>query len=438
MASKPKIILLTLGEELLLGLTANEHLTFIGNQLRQAGTPMHANVTISDSVEDIESYFHEYWKRADVLITTGGLGPTIDDRTKEVIAGYLGEELVFDPSVMQAIEARFEKLGLPLTENNRKQAYHFANAEVLHNPNGTAPGLWLERDGKFLAMLPGPPHEMQPMFTDQVIPRLLEKGIIQNQENYIQIRTTGIGESNLEMMLQPIAKREQGLELAYCAHPGMVDFRMSFPNEENPFDRLTALATECKELLGEGFLTIGSESLVEIVSKIMRRKRLRLATVESCTGGFISNEITNLPGASDYFSGGLTTYSAGAKEDIINVPNDLIQQHSVVSSEVAMAMAIGAAEKLESDYALSTTGYIGPGGGTEQDPVGTVYVGLHTPRGTKSQRFSFRGPRIAQKQRVLNAAMDMLRRELLNDPTEDCEAESALKEQSVRIIRSLQ
>lgn len=413
MPTHPKIILITLGEELLLGLTANGHLTFIGDQLRQAGTPMHANVTISDAPEDIEQYFEEYWKRADVLITTGGLGPTVDDRTKEVIGECLGEKLVYDPSVMQAIEDRFKALGLALNPNNRKQAYHFENAEVLHNPNGTAPGLWLEKDGKILAMLPGPPHELQPMFKDQVLPRLREKGLIQDKENYIQIRTTGIGESNLETMLQPIANREEGLELAYCAHPGMVDFRMSFPNMINPYDRLAELAVECKEMLGDNFLTIGNESMLEIVSKIMRRRKLRLATVESCTGGYIANEITNLPGSSEYFVGGLATYSSGAKQDLISVPYDLIQQHSAVSEEVAIAMATGAAERLESDYAISLTGYIGPGGGTPKDPVGTVYIGLHSPLGAFAKRFNFRGPRIAQKQRAFNAAIDLLRRELM-------------------------
>lgn len=413
MPAKAKIILITLGEELLLGLTPNGHLTFVGDQLRQAGTPMHANITISDSPEDIEAYFNEYWEKADVLITSGGLGPTVDDRTKEVIAQCLGEKLIFDPKVMKSIEDRFSALGLTLNDNNRKQAFHFQNAEVLHNANGTAPGLWLEKSGKVLVMLPGPPHELQPMFKEQVMPRLLEKGLIEDQENYIQIRTTGIGESNLETLLQPIAQREEGLELAYCAHPGMVDFRMSFPKEVNPYDRLTELAEECKKMLGENFLTIGNETLLDIVSKIMRRRKLRLATVESCTGGFISNEITNLPGSSEYFAGGLSTYSIGAKEDLINVPNDLIQQHDAVSEEVALAMAIGVAERLESDYSISTTGYIGPGGGTERDPVGTVYIGLHSPKRTIAKRFNFRGPRIAQKRRVFNAAVDMLRRELI-------------------------
>ncbi|EDY81749.1 competence/damage-inducible protein CinA N-terminal domain, putative [Verrucomicrobiia bacterium DG1235] len=413
MTSHPKIILLTLGEELLLGLTPNGHLTYVGDQLRQAGVTLHANATISDAPADILEYFHLLWERADVMITTGGLGPTVDDRTKEIIAEYLNEELVYDEAIMQAIEDRFAMLRLNITKNNNKQAYRFANSEVLANPNGTAPGLWLETAGKILVMLPGPPHELQPMFQEKVLPRLLEKGIVQDRENYIQIRTTGIGESSLETMLQPMAKRESGLELAYCAHPGMVDFRMSFPGEENPHERFLKLASECKEMLGENFLTLGNESLVEIVSNLLRHKDLSLATAESCTGGYISNEITNLAGSSDFFVGGLATYSIDAKEDFLDVPEQLIQEFTAVSEEVATAMASGVAKRLRADYAISATGYIGPGGGTEKAPVGTVYIGLHTPNGATAKRFHFRGPRIAQKRRVLNAAMDMLRRELV-------------------------
>lgn len=412
MPSPPKIILLTLGEELLLGLTANGHLAYIGSQLRLAGTPLHSNITLSDAPKDIEEYFQCYWQKADILITTGGLGPTVDDRSKEIIGRCLGETLVFRPEVMEAIEKRFADLGRKTSENNRKQAYHFANAEVLPNANGTAPGLWLEKDGKILAMLPGPPHELQPIFEEQVIPRLREKGLLQNRESYLQIRTTGLGESHLETLLQPMAEREEGLELAYCAHPGLVDFRLSFPRDTNAYDRLGELATECKEMLGEHFLTIGNDTLLDIVSKTMRRRKLRLSTVESCTGGYIANEITNLPGSSEYFVGGLATYSVNSKEDLIGVPKELIQQHGVVSEEVALAMALGAAERLESNYALSTTGYLGPEGGTEAAPAGTVYIGLHSPSGTTTQRFEFRGSRASQKHRAFNAAIDMLRRSL--------------------------
>lgn len=413
MPEAKKIILLTLGEELLLGLTANGHLTYIGDKLRNAGTTLHANVTLSDHPDDITSYFESYWEKADVLITTGGLGPTVDDRTKEIIAESLGQKLIFDPATMAAIERRFEKLGLTLTENNRKQAYHFEDAEVLENPNGTAPGLWLEQGDKVLVMLPGPPHELQPMFENSVMPRLREKSLIADKSSYIQIRTTGLGESALETLLQPIATRESDLDLAYCAHPGMVDFRMSLPPSATSEERLQTIATECKALIGDHFLTFGDESLTQIVSNLLRQNRLTLATAESCTGGYLSNEITNLPGSSEFFIGGLSTYSEIAKQAILGVSEESIRKNGVVSEVVATEMAKGASVKLGSDYAVSTTGYIGPGGGTEDNPVGTVYIGVKSPTQTRAFRLSFRGPRVVLKKRILNAAFDLLRKEIL-------------------------
>lgn len=412
MPDPKKIILLTLGEELLLGLTANGHLTYIGNELRKAGATLHANATISDHPDDIASYFEAFWSKADVLITTGGLGPTVDDRTKEIIANCLGQQLVFDPNTMAAIESRFQKLGLALTENNRKQAYHFADADVLENPNGTAPGLWLEQKDKILIMLPGPPHELQPMFENLVMPRLRARSIVANKSTYIQIRTTGIGESALETMLQPIASREPDLDLAYCAHPGMVDFRMSLPPSKNSEERLLAISKECEELLGENFLVYGDETLTEIVSRHLKQKSQTLATAESCTGGFLSNEITNLPGASEFFIGGLVTYSEFSKQAVLDVPETSIHKNGVVSEAVAREMANGAASKLSADYAISTTGYIGPGGGTETEPVGTVYIGIRTPRHSFAKRHTFRGSRLVMKKRILNAAFDLLRKEI--------------------------
>ena len=175
---------------------------------------MHANLTLSDTPADIEEHFRHYWNKADVLITTGGLGPTVDDRTKEIIAQVLGETLIFDTDIMAAIEARFRAIGRPMTDNNRKQAYRFRSATVLPNPNGTAPGLWLEKEGKTLVMLPGPPVELQPMFEKEVLPRFRDRGWLQSAESYLQIRTAGVGESSLETMLQPILSEYEGLEVA--------------------------------------------------------------------------------------------------------------------------------------------------------------------------------------------------------------------------------
>ena len=196
--------LITLGDELLLGLTANTHLTFVGASLGSRGASLMRNVTITDEAAAIAAQFRESWARSDVVITTGGLGPTCDDRTREVVAEVLGQELIFEEGIRAAIEARFSRLGRKMTDNNLKQAYRFSRGEVLANANGTAPGLWVEQDGKVLVMLPGPPNELQPMWTEQVLPKLAALGLLANKEAYVQLRTAGIGESALEMRLQPL------------------------------------------------------------------------------------------------------------------------------------------------------------------------------------------------------------------------------------------
>ena len=229
-AKKVRYELLTLGDELLLGLTANGHLTFIGGQLGRRGALLQRNVTITDEADAIAEQFRESWARADVVITTGGLGPTCDDRTRDVIAAMLGQKLVMNDQVRLAIEERFSRLGRKMTPNNLKQAYVFERGDVLPNANGTAPGLWVEQDGKVLVMLPGPPNELQPMFIEQVVPRLASRGLLLQREAYVQLRTAGVGESALETRLQAIFDRAgTGLSVAFCAHQGAVDCRVSSP-----------------------------------------------------------------------------------------------------------------------------------------------------------------------------------------------------------------
>ncbi|MDI1319420.1 MAG: molybdopterin-binding protein, partial [bacterium] len=251
--------LLTLGDELLLGLTANGHLTWIGAELGRRGVQLARNVTISDEAPAIAAQFRESWAQADVLITTGGLGPTCDDRTREVLAAALGQPLVFDPAIERAINDRFAKFGRVPTANNLKQAYKFERGEVLPNANGTAPGLWVEQDGKVLIMLPGPPNEMRPMFTEQVVPRLTQMGLLAESEAYIQIRTAGVGESALETKFQPLFDRLPGISIAFCAHLGQVDCRISSPDGQYAMDILRSLADDCAALLGDDFVGFGHD-----------------------------------------------------------------------------------------------------------------------------------------------------------------------------------
>jgi nicotinamide-nucleotide amidase len=406
--------LLTLGDELLLGLTANGHLTFVGAQLGRRGVTLRRNITITDEADAIVAQFRESWSRADVVITTGGLGPTCDDRTRECIAEVLGQKLVRNAEVEASIEARFERLGRKMTPNNLKQAQVFERGEVLVNANGTAPGLWVEQDGKILVMLPGPPNELQPMFTEQVVPRLAALGLLTEREAYVQIRTSGVGESALETKLQPIFDRfGAALSIAFCAHSGHVDCRLSSPNGQLDDLRLRAVAEECAALLGEDFVCYGHDPLARVCADLLRGQEKTLACAETASGGLLANSFTDICGASKFFSGGVVCYSNESKMQLLDVPECLLAQHGAVSEENAVAMATGAAEILGADYGIAITGFAGPCGGTAENPVGTFYLALHAPHGVWSKKLNYPGPRTTVKVRAVNAALDWLRRELV-------------------------
>jgi nicotinamide-nucleotide amidase len=407
--------LLTLGDELLLGLTANGHLTFIGSQLGRRGALLQRNVTITDEADAIVAQFRESWARSDVVITTGGLGPTCDDRTREAIAEVLGQKLVFHRGTEQAIADRFARLGRKMTANNLKQAYVFERGEVLANAHGTAPGLWVEQDGKVLVMLPGPPNELQPMFTEQVAPRLAARGLLLEREAYVQLRTAGIGESALETKLQPVFDRAgAGLSVAFCAHQGAVDCRVSSPSGELSHEQLESVAGECAHLLGDDFVCYGHDSLARVCAELLRAQEKKLAVVETATGGLLAHAFTEVCGACKFFAGGIVCCTNDAKTQMLDVPECLLLQHGAVSDEAAVAMATGAAETLSADYALAVTGFAGAAStGQTGNPVGTIFVALFSPAGVWSKKLSYPGPRATVKVRAVNAALDWLRRELL-------------------------
>lgn len=406
--------LLTLGDELLLGLTENSHLAFIGAALGRRGVELRRNITITDDADAIVAQLRESLAVADVIITTGGLGPTCDDRTREAVAEVLGLKLVFDSSIERSIIDRFALLGRKPTLNNLKQAYRFDQGEVLPNANGTAPGLWVEQGGKIVCMLPGPPNEMQPMFVEQVLPRLAARGLLLPGESYIQIRTAGVGESMLETRLQPIFDRHgDALSVAFCAHAGHVDCRLSSPSGRLSGNHLEEIAAECAVALGEDFVCTGYDSLAKVCADLLRAQDRKLAIAETATGGLLAHAFTDVCGVSKFFAGACVTYSTDTTVQLLDVPECLFQQHGTASGESAMAMATAAAEKLGADYAIAITGFSGPCGGPNQNPVGTTFVALHAPHGAWSRSMSYPGPRKTIKNRVVNAALDWLRRELV-------------------------
>ncbi|MCH8474663.1 MAG: competence/damage-inducible protein A [Opitutales bacterium] len=418
MASRKKIELITIGEELLLGLRLNGHLSWIGEQIARRGLTLSRNTSVSDQPEDIEQSFTEAWQRADIVITTGGLGPTADDRTREVIAETLGRPLVRHLGWEKILEEYITNLGRKVLPSHRKQALIPEGAEILPNKNGTAPGLWVSAKGKILIMLPGPTQELQPMFRDEVVPRLEMLEILRCKDHFVEIRTAGVGESVVEQMVAPLGEKYPHLQIAYCAMDGVVDVRFSTANQEYGPDKLQAIADECRTILGDDFVGFGQPLLGQIINDTLREEGQTVAVAESCTGGFLANAFTDIPGSSKTFSGGVVCYNNDAKVQILGVPECLLKQHGAVSAETAVAMAAGAAEKFSSDFAASVTGFAGPGGGTLESPVGTIFIGLHTPQGIWSKKCNFPGTRVTVKKRAVNMALDWLRREVLRQQSD--------------------
>ncbi len=398
---------------MLLGIRENEHLTYLGIELAHHGIEPAANLVIRDNPDDIRSFFTDSWKRSDLVITTGGLGPTTDDLTREAIADALGETLVYDPEIEQSIRDRFQELGRDMPEINLRQCKRFENSSVLSNPFGTAPGIFLEKEGKILVMLPGPAREMHPMFQNQVIPRLQAAGLFPEIDCYLQIRTAGLGESALASLVEPMLAEVPSLVVGYCARAGMVDLRLSSMNSEKlDANGLQQIGDECREKIGEDFVCFGDRTLAEVIFRELRSLNQTMAVAESCTGGLLASSFTEVPGISKVFHGGAVCYNNDAKVQLLEVPEVMLEQHGAVSEEVAIAMATGACERFGTDYGLSATGFAGPAGGTQVLPVGSIYLGYASPLGVWAKKISLRGDRASNRRRAATAALDWMRRKL--------------------------
>lgn len=410
---KPKTVeLLSLGDELLVGIRVNSHLTFLGGELVRHGLDPARDQELPDDVETIRGAILDALGRADLILTTGGLGPTSDDVTVDAIGSALGRGLRHDHGVETAIRERFARRGLTPTRNNLRQCRIVEGAEVLTNPNGTAPGQWIEADGKVIAVLPGPTGEMRPMFNEQILPRLVKMGWASEHIPFLQIRTSGLGESQVAATLDPLFEPfGNQLRVAYCAHNGTVDVRLAATTPEAmAANTLNALGERCRQTLGSAFATFGDTPVAALILKQLRALGKTLAVAESCTGGLLGARFTDICGSSKVFNGGLVCYRNDAKTNLLGVPPCLLEQHGAVSAECAVAMATGAAEAFESDYALSITGYAGPGGGNE--PPGTVYIGYQSPVGVWANKIHHAGTRESVRERAVNAALDFMRRKL--------------------------
>ncbi len=410
-----RVEVLNTGTELLLGSVINTHVRLFAEALFPLGLRLQRQVTVPDGDDAIRHALIETFGRADVVLITGGLGPTTDDVTREVVADLLGEELVHDESVMDAIRARFARRNLQMSPRNARQAQRPRDAVVLVNNHGTAPGLYLAprpyAGGAFtphLFLLPGPPRELQPMLAESVLPILENALPPQPTVEMRLVRLAGVGESGVEELIgEPLLAL--GIELGYCARPGEVDVRtIGKPEVLDEAERIIV------EKLGPHIITRDQRTLEKVVVDLLTERTETLALAESCTGGFLAHRITNVAGASAVFLEGFVTYANAAKERSLGVDPTLIATHGAVSEEVARAMAEDARRITGADHALATTGIAGPGGGSEAKPVGTVFIALATKLGSPIvERHRFPSDRENFKHHTTQTALNILRRRLL-------------------------
>jgi len=405
-----KIEILNTGSELLLGTTQNTHAAWIGGELLHLGLRIARQSTVPDG-EPIRVALGEAILRADAVIVTGGLGPTSDDVTREITAELLGIDLITDEAALRSLEAFFAHRGRPMAEANLKQAHVPVGADVLPNPNGTAPGIYIPPKlsaghNCAIFLLPGPPSELYPMFHAEVIPRLRALSGDIEAPGMRVLKFTGIGESDFHQGVDARLAEIPNLEVGYCARIGELDLRLIGAREA--IDAGVGVAMDC--FSKQCFSQDGSD-LENVVVKNLATRKLKITTAESCTGGLIAHRITNVPGASEVFTHGFVTYSNEAKSGLLGVPESVLSDHGAVSAEVVRAMAAGALRAADADIAVAVSGIAGPSGGSEEKPVGTAWIGvaLKSGRHHEVRIFQPRG-RHDFKLAVSQAALDEARR----------------------------
>ncbi len=405
--------LIAVGTELLLGNIANTDAQMISQGLSQLGINVYYHTVVGDNPQRVRQAVDIARGRADILITTGGLGPTCDDLTKVAVAQAFGKELVYHEPSAQRIRERFAQRGTPVTENNFQQAMVPEGCTVLDNDWGTAPGVAFQADGTHVLMLPGPPRECAMMFRHRALPYLqkLSDGVIASRT----VKTFGIGESAAEALLRDLMNALHNPTLAPYAKPTGTELRITAhaPTREEALRLIAPVEEQVKAILGDKVIGVDVDSLEEVCFALLKDRGLTVGTAESCTGGLLAKLLTDLPGSSAVFRGGVVSYTNGVKAGLLGVPQDLLDRYGAVSPQVAEAMARGAKAALGCDIALSTTGVAGPDADDRGNPIGLVYLGLAW--GDQCQVTEFRaGPveRERVRRQAAQTALDLLRRHL--------------------------
>ncbi len=411
-----KAEIITIGDELLIGQVIDTNSAFIASKLNEAGIYVHQITSVSDNKEHIIEALGNAAQRADIILITGGLGPTNDDITKLTLCEYFKVELRFDAEAYKDVEFMFKVRGREVTEVNRKQADLPENCIALRNRNGTAPGMWFDVKGKIYVSMPGVPYEMKALMEDEVIPKL-QKQFTLPFIVHRNVLTIGIGESFLaeKIAAWEASLAKDNIKLAYLPSIGMVRLRLSTKGENrNVLDEnVEKKITELQHLVGEYIFGYETETLEGIVGKLLKEIVQTVATAESCTGGYISHLITSIAGSSDYYVGSVITYSYEIKTLELNINADLLNKKGAVSQEVVEQMASEVKRKFKTDYSIAVSGIAGPGGGTPEKPVGTVWIAVATPQRVFSKKFQFANNRLRNIQMTANAALNLLRKEIL-------------------------
>jgi nicotinamide-nucleotide amidase len=405
-----KAEIVAVGSELLTPDNIDTNSLYLTHRLNEAGCPVHLKTIVGDDLNDIAGVLQAALQRSDIMILCGGLGPTADDLTRTAVATVLGRPVTVDESILEMLHQKFTTRGFHMAKINEKQAEVILGAEILDNPLGTAPGMWIEEQGRAIILLPGPPRELQSIFEEKVLPkiRLLSGGV---SLAYKSFHITGMTESELDSQIAPIYTAYPQVRttiLAGTRHIAVRMYRWIKTNEDG--SDLDELAAKIQAKLGDAIFTTCGESMEEVVGRQLRESGRTLAVAESCTAGMLGMQITRVPGSSDYFLGGILCYSNDAKTELCGVPADLLQKYGAVSAEVAEALAQGVRSSLHSSIGLSITGIAGPGGGSFEKPVGLVYIGVSDGKHIESRHRVMPGDRESIRERSTYLALSWLRR----------------------------
>ena len=406
--------IIAVGSELLTSQRVDTNSLFLTDELNALGVEVRRKLVVGDDRTRLSIAVREALAQTDIVILSGGLGPTEDDLTRDAVAHALGRALVFRQDLCDAIEERFRRRQRRMAENNKRQAYLVDGAEVLANPNGTAVGQWIEMEQRVVMLLPGPPGELKPMFANECAPRLVR--LLPPQAIRARLyRVTGMTESDLDHLIAPVYTKFDNPATTILASPGdiQVHLRVRAAAADEAERLLAEAGGPIEQLLGDRIFSCNGDSLEVVIGAQLRQRGATVAVAESCTGGMVAERITAIPGSSDYFLGGFLVYSDDMKQSLLGVDPALIQRHTAVSAEVAQAMAEQARSRTGATYAISTTGEAGPESSTGA-PVGTVYIGIAGPDGlSEARKLNLPGDRARIRMFATQAALDALRRRLM-------------------------